>query len=212
MVGGLRVDAADGRPLGAAPPAWQSAIRTLPDDGTLRLPQAADGGAAPAQAWPAVLMRLDAGRVAVLASPDYALAAGDVVRLVLVAFALTGSGVAGFVALFLFVFRRRFAGRSAERLSPGWPSSPATSIPCRRTWRRRSPTGIPSAQVMLRQIEDLHRRPIATRPAAAGIGLQVVRRPARAMRGSLLLEATEEGGTRATVRLSTAAPQVRGRR
>jgi signal transduction histidine kinase len=40
----------------------------------------------------------------------------------------------------------------------------------------------------------------------AGLGLRVVRRLVAAMRGSLLLEVTEEGGTRATLRLPAATP------
>ena len=117
VVAGQRLAATDGRPLGAAPSAWQSAIELLPEQGTRRLPPVADGSTAPSQAWPALLMRLDSQRVAVLASPDYSLAAADVAKVVLMAFAFTGPVVAGFVALFLFAFRRRFADRSAERLS-----------------------------------------------------------------------------------------------
>jgi signal transduction histidine kinase len=45
----------------------------------------------------------------------------------------------------------------------------------------------------------------ADRPA--GIGLRVVRRLIAAMRGHLILEATDEGGTRATVQLPTATGQ-----
>jgi signal transduction histidine kinase len=117
VVGGQRVNVTDNRPLGATPATWRSAIEGLPDRGTLRLTPVADGGTELPQAWPALLIRLDAQRVAVLASPNYSLAAGEVAELVLVAFALTGAGVAGFVALFLFALRRRFADRSAERLS-----------------------------------------------------------------------------------------------
>lgn len=117
VVAGQRVDATDGRPLGAAPPAWQAAIARLPDSGVLRLPGTADDDAAASEAWPALLMRLDAQRVAVLASPDYALATAHLVRLVLIAFALAVVAVAAFVALFLLAFRRHFAARSAARLS-----------------------------------------------------------------------------------------------
>ena len=42
----------------------------------------------------------------------------------------------------------------------------------------------------------------------AGLGLRVARRLVAAMRGALLLEVTDEGGTRATLRLSAAAPLV----
>ncbi len=42
----------------------------------------------------------------------------------------------------------------------------------------------------------------------AGLGLRVVRRLVGAMRGSLLLEVTDEGGTRATLLLSAATPLV----
>lgn len=117
VVSGQRVDATDGRPFGPAPTAWQDAIVRLSDRNTLRLEPAGGGSAATAQAWPVVLFRLDAQRVAVLASPDYSVAAPDLAELLSKAFVLTSAAVAGFVSLFLFVFRRRFAARSAERLS-----------------------------------------------------------------------------------------------
>lgn len=117
VVAGQRVDPADGRVLGPVPPAWQAAIEQLSDRTTLRLTPVVGGSDARAQAWPAVLMRLDAQRVAVLASPDFSMAIPDLADLVLKAFMFTGAAVAGFVSLFLFLFRRRFAARSAERLS-----------------------------------------------------------------------------------------------
>ncbi|MCA3132455.1 MAG: sensor histidine kinase [Betaproteobacteria bacterium] len=117
VIGGQRVDAANGQPLGPAPAAWRAAMEQLSDRNTLRLAPAGSGDAAMPQGWPVVLFRLDAQRVAALASPNYAIAARDLAELVLKAFVLTSAAVAGFVSLFLFVFRRRFAARSAARLS-----------------------------------------------------------------------------------------------
>ena len=120
VVDGQRVEPASGRLLGPAPANWQAAIARMDERATLRLgpTDSADGvdGAGP-QSWPALLLRLDPGRVAVVASPDFAFAPSELARLVLLFAALTAAAVAAFVALFLLAFRRRFAARSAERLS-----------------------------------------------------------------------------------------------
>lgn len=115
VVNGQRIDVNNGRPLGTAPAAWQAAIGQLAGRGTQRL--AAHSNSATAQSWPTLLIRLDAQRVAVLSNPAFSLAAGDIAKIALAVSALTGVIVASFVALFLFVFRRHFAARSAERLS-----------------------------------------------------------------------------------------------
>lgn len=120
VVDGQRVEPASGRLLGPAPANWQAAIARMAESATLRLgpTDSADSadGAGP-QSWPALLLRLDPGRVAVVASPDFAFAPSELARLVLLFAALTAAAVAAFVALFLLAFRRRFAARSAERLS-----------------------------------------------------------------------------------------------
>lgn len=120
IVDGQRVEPASGRLLGPAPANWQAAIARMAESATLRLgpTDSADSadGAGP-QSWPALLLRLDPGRVAVVASPDFAFAPSELARLVLLFAALTAAAVAAFVALFLVAFRRRFAARSAERLS-----------------------------------------------------------------------------------------------
>lgn len=129
IVDGQRVEPASGRLLGPAPANWQAAIARMAESATLRLgptdsadstdsTDSADSadGAGP-QSWPALLLRLDPGRVAVVASPDFAFAPSELARLVLLFAALTAAAVAAFVALFLLAFRRRFAARSAERLS-----------------------------------------------------------------------------------------------
>ncbi len=118
--GAQRLDAAYGRPLGPAPAAWLQAMAELPDGDARRLSPGGtdgDGDGATAEHWPVLLLRLDAERVVAIASPDAALAASHLARMVAVFFALVAAITAGFVALFLFVFRRRFANRSAERLS-----------------------------------------------------------------------------------------------
>jgi signal transduction histidine kinase len=114
---GQRMDLGDGRTLGPVPARWQAAIEELAVGGAKRL--AADGtrsGTAP-DGWPVILVRLDAQRVAALASPDFLLAPSDIALLVGGAFAASGGAVAGFAALFLFGLRRWFADRSAARLS-----------------------------------------------------------------------------------------------
>jgi len=120
IVDGQRVEPASGRLLGPAPANWQAAIARMAESATLRLgpTDSADSadGAGP-QSWPALLLRLDPGRVAVVASPNFAFAPSELARLVLLFAALTAAAVAAFVALFLLAFRRRFAARSAERLS-----------------------------------------------------------------------------------------------
>jgi hypothetical protein len=117
VVDGQRVEPASGRLLGPAPANWQAAIARMAESATLRLgPTDSADGAGP-QSWPALLLRLDPGRVAVVASPDFAFAPSELARLVLLFAALTAAAVAAFVALFLLAFRRRFAARSAERLS-----------------------------------------------------------------------------------------------
>jgi signal transduction histidine kinase len=123
IVDGQRVEPASGRLLGPAPANWQAAIARMAESATLRLgpTDSADiadsaDGAGP-QSWPALLLRLDPGRVAVVASPNFAFAPSELARLVLLFAALTAAAVAAFVALFLLAFRRRFAARSAERLS-----------------------------------------------------------------------------------------------
>lgn len=123
VVDGQRVEPASGRLLGPAPANWQAAIARMDESATLRLgpTDSADiadsaDGAGP-QSWPALLLRLDPGRVAVVASPNFAFAPSELARLVLLFAALTAAAVAAFVALFLLAFRRRFAARSAERLS-----------------------------------------------------------------------------------------------
>jgi len=117
IVDGQRVEPASGRLLGPAPANWQAAIARMAESATLRLgPTDSADGAGP-QSWPALLLRLDPGRVAVVASPDFAFAPSELARLVLLFAALTAAAVAAFVALFLLAFRRRFAARSAERLS-----------------------------------------------------------------------------------------------
>lgn len=123
VVDGQRVEPASGRLLGPAPANWQAAIARMAESATLRLgpTDSADiadsaDGAGP-QSWPALLLRLDPGRVAVVASPNFAFAPSELARLVLLFAALTAAAVAAFVALFLLAFRRRFAARSAERLS-----------------------------------------------------------------------------------------------
>ncbi|MFO0205109.1 MAG: ATP-binding protein, partial [Betaproteobacteria bacterium] len=120
IVDGQRVEPASSRLLGPAPANWQAAIARMAESATLRLgpTDSADSadGAGP-QSWPALLLRLDPGRVAVVASPDFAFAPSELARLVLLFAALTAAAVAAFVALFLLAFRRRFAARSAERLS-----------------------------------------------------------------------------------------------
>lgn len=117
VVDGQRVDPSSGRLLGPAPANWRAAIEQLADRETRRLPATDPSDGSTAHAWPSLLMRLDAMRVAVLSSPDYAFAPSELVKVVLVIAALTGVVVAAFVALFLLVFRRRFAERSAARLS-----------------------------------------------------------------------------------------------
>jgi signal transduction histidine kinase len=120
VVDGQRVEPASSRLLGPAPANWQAAIARMAESATLRLgpTDSADSadGAGP-QSWPALLLRLDPGRVAVVASPDFAFAPSELARLVLLFAALTAAAVAAFVALFLLAFRRRFAARSADRLS-----------------------------------------------------------------------------------------------
>ncbi|MFN9185668.1 MAG: histidine kinase dimerization/phospho-acceptor domain-containing protein, partial [Betaproteobacteria bacterium] len=117
IVDGQRVEPASGRLLGPAPANWLAAIARMAECATLRLgPTDSADGAGP-QSWPALLLRLDPGRVAVVASPDFAFAPSELARLVLLFAALTAAAVAAFVALFLLAFRRRFAARSAERLS-----------------------------------------------------------------------------------------------
>lgn len=117
VVDGQRVEPASGRLLGPAPANWQAAIARMAESATLRLgPTDSADGAGP-QSWPALLLRLDPGRVAVVASPNFAFAPSELARLVLLFAALTAAAVAAFVALFLLAFRRRFAARSAERLS-----------------------------------------------------------------------------------------------
>jgi signal transduction histidine kinase len=117
VVDGQRVNPSSGHPLGPAPVNWQAAIAQMAGRETLRLSSTDAATNAAAQSWPALLMRLDAQRVAVLASPDFAFAPSDLAKQVLVISALTGVVIAAFVALFLFAFRRHFATRSAERLS-----------------------------------------------------------------------------------------------
>lgn len=117
VVDGQRRDFADGRALGAAPAAWRAAIAQLPDRGMARLAPDRQSGAAPPEGWGALLMRLDAQRVAVLASPDFSLPAAHFAGMLLVAFVASAAAVASFVALFLLAMRRRFADRSAARLS-----------------------------------------------------------------------------------------------
>ena len=112
---GQRLDAGTGQPLGPAPATWLEAIARLPEEGTLRLSPA--GEATSAETWPALLLRLDAERVVVLANPDAPLPAADLASILTLFFALSGTVSAGFVALFLLAFRRRYANRSAERLS-----------------------------------------------------------------------------------------------
>jgi signal transduction histidine kinase len=123
VVDGQRVEPASGRLLGPAPANWQAAIARMAESATLRLgpTDSADiadsADSAGPQSWPALLLRLDPGRVAVVASPNFAFAPSELARLVLLFAALTAAAVAAFVALFLLAFRRRFAARSAERLS-----------------------------------------------------------------------------------------------
>ena len=120
VVDGQRVEPASGRLLGPAPANWQAAIARMDERATLRLgptDSADSADSAGPQSWPALLLRLDPGRVAVVASPDFAFAPSELARLVLLFAALTAAAVAAFVALFLLAFRRRFAARSAERLS-----------------------------------------------------------------------------------------------
>jgi signal transduction histidine kinase len=117
VVDGQRVEPASGRLLGPAPANWQAAIARMAESATLRLGPTDSADSAGPQSWPALLLRLDPGRVAVVASPDFAFAPSELARLVLLFAALTAAAVAAFVALFLLAFRRRFAARSAERLS-----------------------------------------------------------------------------------------------
>ncbi len=117
VVDGQRVEPASGRLLGPAPANWQAAIARMDERATLRLGPTDSADSAGPQSWPALLLRLDPGRVAVVASPDFAFAPSELARLVLLFAALTAAAVAAFVALFLLAFRRRFAARSAERLS-----------------------------------------------------------------------------------------------
>jgi signal transduction histidine kinase len=117
VVAGEQVDPVDGRLLGPVPPLRQVAIAQLAQGDAMRLARPVDGDPSVPQHWPALLLRLDGDRVAVLASPDYRLATREVVEVVLKAFMLTAAVVAGFVALFLVAFQRRFAARSAQRLS-----------------------------------------------------------------------------------------------
>lgn len=117
VVDGQRVEPASGRLLGPAPANWQAAIARMDESATLRLGPTDSADSAGPQSWPALLLRLDPGRVAVVASPDFAFAPSELARLVLLFAALTAAAVAAFVALFLLAFRRRFAARSAERLS-----------------------------------------------------------------------------------------------
>jgi signal transduction histidine kinase len=115
VVDGLRVDPLDGRPLGAAPPAWLQAIAALPPDGWVRVPGTL--GAVELGRWRALLIKLDDGRVAVIASPDFEMAPLDLMQLVAWMGLISAASVGAFVALFLLAFRRRFAARSAARLS-----------------------------------------------------------------------------------------------
>jgi signal transduction histidine kinase len=123
VVDGQRVEPASGRLLGPAPANWQAAIARMAESATLRLgpTDSADiadsADSAGPQSWPALLLRLDPGRVAVVASPNFSFAPSELARLVLLFAALTAAAVAAFVALFLLAYRRRFAARSAERLS-----------------------------------------------------------------------------------------------
>lgn len=117
VVDGQRVDPWDGRALGVAPAAWRVAIGDLADGAALRLKPDRAGGETGLEAWSALLVRLDSRRVAVLASPDFALPTAYLGRMLLLAFAVSATAVAGFVAVFLFALRRRFADRSAARLS-----------------------------------------------------------------------------------------------
>ena len=117
VVDGQRVEPASGGLLGPAPANWQAAIARMDERATLRLGPTDSADSAGPQSWPALLLRLDPGRVAVVASPDFAFAPSELARLVLLFAALTAAAVAAFVALFLLAFRRRFAARSAERLS-----------------------------------------------------------------------------------------------
>jgi signal transduction histidine kinase len=117
VIEGQRVRAGDGQPLGPAPAAWLTAIARMNDRDAVRLAADPTEPATVARAWPALALRLDERRVAVLASPEYALAAREVIGLVALAFALTSAVVTGFLALFLVAFQRRFAARSAKRLS-----------------------------------------------------------------------------------------------
>jgi signal transduction histidine kinase len=117
VAGGQRIDFADGRPLGPAPARWQAAIEGLAIGDTRRLAADATRADAAPEAWPVLLVRLDAQRVAALASPDFRLAPSDIAALVGIGFAASAVVVAGFAGLFLFGLRRWFADRSAARLS-----------------------------------------------------------------------------------------------
>lgn len=117
VAAGQRIDFADGRTLGPAPARWQAAIGDLEAGAARRLDADGARGDAVPDAWPVLLVRLDAQRVAALASPDFLLAPSDIALLVGGAFAASGGAVAGFAALFLLGLRRWFADRSAARLS-----------------------------------------------------------------------------------------------
>ncbi len=117
VIDGQRVDPSSGRLLGPVPEHWQAAIGRMAERDSVRLGPADVAGGTTADAWPTLLMRLDAGRIAALSSPDFQMSSSDLTRLALLPAALTAVMVAAFLALFLLAFRSHFAARSAERLS-----------------------------------------------------------------------------------------------
>lgn len=114
---GQRTDPADGRALGPAPPAWLRAIESLPPSGTVSLAAGPIDGMDARATWRVLLLRLDGTRVAAIASPDFEIAPRELASSLGMVFAFIAGGVGSFAAVFLLVFRRRFAVRSAARLS-----------------------------------------------------------------------------------------------
>lgn len=112
---GQRLDASTGQPLGPAPAAWLEAMAQLPEGGALRLP--IGGHATTDEDWSVLLLRLDMERVVAFSMPNVMLTTADAATTVAVFFAISATVTAVYVPLFLLAFRRRYANRSAERLS-----------------------------------------------------------------------------------------------
>lgn len=111
LQGGLRLDPMSQNPLGPIPTAWAQPVSRAAPLAVAAEPEGARGR------WRAVVIKLSEDRRLFVQAPDVEISLAGIGKIVATVFAATLVCVGCFVALFLWLFRRWFAARSAEALA-----------------------------------------------------------------------------------------------